>query len=337
MAAPPHPADRLPVGLCVFGMTYLCGMTWRDTPKANPQPLSLDDLLALAVESGFSSLEVPLGMLPSTEAADLRRVRAQAEAMGLRFVVPGGRVTVESLALLLEIARELGAPVLRCVLSGVLCGDRRGFPGGWPAHLEAAERELETLVPLAERAGVALAIENHQDANSEDLLRLCERFSSRHLGVTLDTGNPLAVMEHPIAFAERIAPWLRHAHLKDYRVHPAENGFRLARCPLGAGVVDFGALFRLFDAQEWPITRHMEMGALNARQIPMLEPGWWEEYPTRQTPDILPALELVWNQRRPSDEEWRTPFERDASGEELAAYEWEQFHESCKHLRALLA
>lgn len=333
MAVPPHPPDRMPVGLCIFGMTYLCGMTWRDTPQANPQPLTLDDIFQLARKNGLSSVEVAVGMLPSTAPSDLRQVRSRAEALGLRFVVPGGRVTVEALSPAIEIARELGAPVVRCVISGVLCGDRRGFPGGWTAHMAATERELETLVPLAEKADVAIAIENHQDVDSHDLLQLCERFSSRHLGVTLDTGNPLAVMEHPLEFAERIAPWLRHSHVKDYAVHPAENGFRLVRCPLGEGVLDIPALFRLFDEQELPITRHMEMGALNARQIPMLEPDWWDEFPARSAQEVLPALELIWNKLRPREEEWRTPLERETSGEELAAYEWAQFHHSLKYLR----
>ena len=38
-------------------------------------------------------------------------------------------------------------------------------------------------------------MENHQDAASADLLALCRRFESRYLGITLDCGNPLAVME----------------------------------------------------------------------------------------------------------------------------------------------
>ncbi|MBM3457058.1 MAG: sugar phosphate isomerase/epimerase [Armatimonadetes bacterium] len=332
MARPAHEPGRLPAGLCVFGLTYACGMTWAGTPKANPEPWSGADVLRLVEQHGLSWAELPPRMLGASEPAELQALARQARERGIRFVVPGGRVEEEDLRRHLDIAAALDAPVVRCTLSGILCGDRRGFPGGWRAHLSHCEAILARIVPYAEELGIAVALENHQDADSLDLLSLCERFSSRCLGITLDCGNPLAVMEDPVAFAVRIAPYLRHAHLKDYRVYPAPSGYRLVRCALGAGVVDFPALFRLFDAQEWPITRNIEMGALHCRLIPMLEPSWWDEFPARSAQSTLPALHRVWNALRPAEEEWRTPLERDAPGPELLAYELAQFQESVAYL-----
>jgi 3-oxoisoapionate decarboxylase len=317
-------------------MPYLCGLTWGGTERANPAPLTRADIVHLAAEGGLSWVEMPSRMLGDTRAEGLARTRALAEERGIRFIVAGGKVEAEGLREDLRIAVELGAPVVRCTLSSVLCGDRRGFPGGWRSHLEACARVLEEIVPEAERAGVAIGLENHQDADSADLLALCRRFESRCLGVTLDTGNPLAVMEDPVEFAERVAPYLRHAHLKDYRVHHAPDGFRLTRCALGRGVIDFPALFRLFDAQEWPITRNLEQGALQCRRIPVLEPSWWDDYAPREAREILAALAVVWSNLRPAEEDWRTPYERDCTGEELGAYEWEEYRASLERLRALM-
>lgn len=335
MAVPAHHPDRLPVGLCVFGLTYHCGFTWAGTPKANPQPLTPEQLLDLSAASGLSHLELPLRLLGDLSPERLDALRGYAAERGLGFIVAGERVVEAELRSALEVAARLGAPTVRCILSGILCGDRRGFPGGWRAHLQHCTDELERVVPEAERLGIAIGVENHQDADSEDLLALCRRFESRYLGLTLDCANPLAVMEEPVAFAERLAPYLRHAHLKDYRLYPASNGFRLVRCALGEGVVDYPALFRLFEAQEWPITRSIEMAALQARQVPMLEKSWWDEYSPRDTRDVLPALNLVWQNLRPASEEWRTPFELDASGEELADWELQQYHASVEYLRSL--
>jgi 3-oxoisoapionate decarboxylase len=335
MALPPHPPDRLPAGLCVFGIPYLCGITWAGTEHANPRPLTAADVVCLAAEDGLSWAEMPARMLGGAEPEALRHLRDFAEVRGVRLVLAGGKLDAETLLRELPLAAELGSPVLRCTLSGVLCGDRRGFPGGWRSHLRRCAEALEQVVPEAERLGVAVAIENHQDADSDDLLALCRRFESRWLGVTLDTGNPLAVMEEPVEFAARIAPYLRHAHLKDYRVHHAPNGFRLVRCALGRGVIDFPALFRLFDAQEWPVTRTLEMGALQCRQIPVLEPSWWDEYAPRGPRESLATLAAVWNAMRPAGEEWRTPYEQGASGEALAAWEWEEHRASLEALRGL--
>lgn len=334
MALPAQSPGRLPYGLCVFGLTYACGMTWSGTPKVHPAPLAPLEILELAAANGLSCVEIPARLLGDTPE-DWKRIRAAGDERGLSFVLPAHTVSAESLRAHLPIAAALGASTLRCTLSGVLCGDRRGFPGGWPQHLEWCAGEIGVVLPEAERLGIAIAVENHQDADSEDLLRLCRRFESRYFGVTLDCGNPLAVMEHPIEFAARLAPYLRHAHLKDYRVYRAENGYRLVRCALGEGVIDFPALFALFDAQEYPITRNIEMAALQARQIPMLERTWWDEFAARDARETLSALSLVWRSLRPQEEEWRTPFERDLSGEELHRYELEQFRTSVGYLREL--
>jgi sugar phosphate isomerase/epimerase len=301
----------------------------------------------LAAESGLSWAEMPAAWL-GADAAEASAFRVAAEDHGVRLVVAAGGMQAEPLEAALRLAAVAGAPVVRCTLSNILCGDRRGFPGGWNAHLEQCAGILEQVVPLADRLQVALAMENHQDAGSEDLLNLCRRFETRYLGITLDTGNPLAVMEGVVEFAERVAPYLRHAHLKDYRIYHAPNGFRLVRCSMGAGVIDFAALLRLFDAQEWPITRNLEQGALQARLIPMLEPSWWEEHAPRDARDLLPALTLAWSNLRPVEEEWRTPYElgdshyRPGEGERgalptaLATYEWREYLESLAYLHSLM-
>lgn len=335
MSQPAASPGRLPAGICIFGIPYACGLTWAGTEHANPRPLRAPEIVRLAQESGLSWAEMPAAWL-GKGAEEAAAFRVAADDHGVRMVVAAGGMQAEALESALWIAAAVGSPVVRCTLSGILCGDRRGFPGGWPAHLEQCTRVLEQVVPLADRLKVALAMENHQDAGSEDLLSLCRRFETRYLGITLDTGNPLAVMEDPVEFAERVAPYLRHAHLKDYRIYPAPNGFRLARCPMGAGVIDFPALFRLFDEQEWPITRNLEQGALEARLIPMLERGWWDEHEPRDARELLPALTAVWGGLRPADEEWRTPYERKNSPVELAAYEWHEYLESLGYLHRLL-
>ncbi|MGV3724459.1 MAG: sugar phosphate isomerase/epimerase family protein, partial [Actinomycetota bacterium] len=205
MAVSTSAADRLPVGLCVFGLTYHCGLTWAGTPKANPQPLTAEQLIDLTAESGLAHLELSARMIGEPTPERLDALRARASEVGVSFVVAGEKVNAEGLRRSLRLAAQLGAPTVRCILSGVLCGDRRGFPGGWPAHLAMCASELEQVVPEAERLGIAIAVENHQDADSEDLLALCRRFESRYLGVTLDCGNPLAVMEDPVEFATRLA------------------------------------------------------------------------------------------------------------------------------------
>lgn len=321
-------------GLCVFGIPYACGFVWANTPRANPRPLDLRGLIRLAAAHSLGHVEVPLRLL-GDDPDQWRAARAAAAEAGIGLVVAGGRVEAENLRRHLAAAVAVGSPVVRCTLSGVLCGDRRGLSGGWPLVLAQAQEALAALLPEAERCHVAIAIENHQDATADDLVALCERLASPAVGVTLDTGNPLAVMEEPLAFARRVAPFLRHVHLKDYTVHHAPNGFRLVRCALGAGVVPFPELFARFRALPQPITCSIELGAYAARLVPFCEPDWWAEYPDHHRRHAVAAIGAIWPHLRPASEEWRTPVEKDACGEELLRHETEALAASVAHLRAI--
>jgi sugar phosphate isomerase/epimerase len=323
------------VGLCVYSFAALR----RASPEALdglPAPRDWAGLLDLAAACGLSSVESHV----SREATgdELDRQREAAAERGLRIVVAGGQVASADGPALLRAAHRLGARTVRMTLSGILEGDRgRLGPGGWLALREAAVQRLREWRPLAEELGVSIGIENHQDAGSADLLWICEQVGGDRIGVTLDTGNPLAVGEDPLAFARRIAPYLKNVHLKDYEIHRAPSGYRLVRCAIGAGAVDFPALFELFAAAAPGATRNIELGATKARHIRLWEAGWWEHFPARDVRELLPILQLIETFAPGPEVDWRTPHEREEPEETLVAYELRQFRESVAYLRGLEA
>ena len=79
-------------------------------------------------------------------------------------------------------------------------------------------------------------IENHQDFTSRELAAFCQRLGPA-VRIVLDTGNTFPVAEAPLDFVEVVAPYVAYVHLKDYRVQPTGDGFRLVRCAIGDGAV----------------------------------------------------------------------------------------------------
>ncbi len=303
------------------------------------------ELMDMAVEHGLSGVEFPPDdCLPDLSPASLERARARAEESGLFVIADGGQVEGEMLRRLIPAAAGLDASTLRVVMSGVLGGDRRPLSGRWNAHLAGCRDILREALPLAEEHGVTIAVENHSDATSHDMRWLCEELDSAHIGITLDVGNVLAVCEEPFGYTERILPYLRHVHLKDYTIHPSDEGYRIARCSLGSGVVDYPGLLSLIDGyrdQHGPadsrgkITKTIELGAIYARHVRMLMDDYWAEYPDRDIRDTLPFLRLYWSHVRPVGEDWRTPREKDESTEALKAYETREFEESVAYLKEI--
>jgi sugar phosphate isomerase/epimerase len=304
--------------------------------RANP-PLDAFGLMDAAVELGLSGIEAPL---PALSGAALDAWRAGLAERALRLVadlpVPLD-AEADVIRGWLKAAATLGAGVVRTTLSTILCGDRRTIADGWPAHLERRAARLREVLPCAVDLGLSLAIENHQDATSRDLLELAERVDhSPAYGITLDTGNPLAVGEDPVEFTERVAPLVRHVHLKDYTLHAAPDGFRLVRCAAGDGVIDFAAISRIVGENGHALLPGIEIAAQATRTIPLLAPDWWAHYPPTNVTALLPVLRLIWDKARPRDEPYSSAWELGAGSVEVQAEEWDRVRRSVAYFRTLL-
>ena len=328
-------SERIPIGLCIYGIGYTVGFVGRGTPRGNAEPLTPHQFLDLAAQKGLSSVETTLRYIAADEDPQaLADFHAHAQELGLQLVTAGPAIDPVPFRQHLKLAASLGVKTVRCTLSSILMGDRSPIGGlpGWQRHLADMAQRLTEIAPVAEDLGIRIGVENHQDATSSDLIWLCEAVDSPNVGVTLDTGNPLAVAEDPVEFAQRILPYLVHVHLKDYRMMATEQGYRLFHCPIGAGVVDYAALFTLFDTKP-EILRHIEMAALGERHIRILDDAWWAGHASRPIDQVLPVLRR-WRTTE-TDVEWRTPWEMEQE-QGLVAWEMDRLDESIARMRALL-
>jgi 3-oxoisoapionate decarboxylase len=327
--------SRMPVGVASYSFPFSCGWAKRDGRPAFPQPIRAADLIALAVEHGLSGIEIPLtGMLPDLSNASVDQLRDSLAAAGLGLVVDTGIVDVATLSEQLPAAARAGAKVVRATLSSILEGARAGLPGGWDAYREEMRRRLIELRPLLDAYDLILGLENHQDATSDDLIALCQAGGER-VGITFDVVNPLAVGEEPFAFARKVGGLIRNVHIKDYQIYPTESGYRLVRAAIGQGVIDWAAMLELLREVAPGATYHIELAALYARHVRLLEDEWWNGYPPVDARDLIPALRFAARHARPADEPWQTPWERDAPDEEVELYERGQFEYSVTHLRSI--
>lgn len=321
-------------GVAAYSFPFGCGFLPRDG-QGPAQPLDAFGLAELASRHNLAGVETPLyRMLPGLSTAAALQLRDTLESRGLSLVVDTGVVEEGALREVLPLAALAGARVVRAMLSTVLEGARAGVPGGWDVYLGEMGRRIARVLPLLEEHDLVLALENHQDASSRELVALCEGLGP-HVGVTLDVANPLAVGEDPLEFARTVAPWVRNAHLKDYKVYHTRSGYRLVRCALGEGVVPLPEIIALLRDAAPGATLHVELAALHARHIRLLEDGWWEGYPPRDVRDVLPALRLVARHAQSPDEGWETPWEGEAPAGEIERYEREQFEASVRYLRTI--
>lgn len=216
------------IGLAVYGTTFSIGLhPASGRPVIRPQPL-MDQAVAAGLLRG---VELPATLLEGEDSAAIARY-AREHSLFITLATSG--YEPEKLAAAIALAAQLRATTVRTVVGGAkIGGDRRPLAGRLATFSLGVLSALGEATKAAERTGVSLAVENHQDLASEELLWLCESIGSPHFGITLDTGNPLATAEHPLDFFRTVAPHVKNVHLKDYWIYLSEEGYRLV-CALPA-------------------------------------------------------------------------------------------------------
>jgi sugar phosphate isomerase/epimerase len=229
--------------------------------------------------------------------------------------------------------RAVGGTLLRLGLTPVLEGSRAAWGARWLAQVAHARATLAREAPRAADAGVTIAIEDHQDFGSEELVAMAED-SGPNVGIVFDTGNPFAVGEDPAAFARRAAHRILHVHLKDYRAQFTDEGYRLVRCAIGDGAVPFWDLARVLSSHHEELTASIEPGALEARHIRLFTPRWWDGYPPRDASELGTAIGRLRATRIADGESCETPWESGASPDAIVEYELAQVRRSMENMKA---
>lgn len=199
---------KLDVGLNPYGLTYHLGLQGMGTPRINPHGKGLDGFIAIATELNAKVLEIfdPwLAELGDSAIVDLRKRLAD---LAMTPVVSAGIHGMGPIKTAFRSARLLDAKVIRLGLTPVLEGSR-GLQGPkWREYVKTVHDRLSQFTQPARDEGRILAIENHQDFRSDELVSYCNHFNQA-VYITLDTGNTFPVGESPMDFVRRAAPFVR--------------------------------------------------------------------------------------------------------------------------------
>jgi 3-oxoisoapionate decarboxylase len=159
-----------------------------------------------------------------------------------------------------------------------------------------AERSYQSLTlaePVVAKAPMRLAVENHKDLRTGEQLDVLKRLDSPHVGVCVDTGNNLALLEDPTEVVEALAPRAFTTHLKDMVVEEYEDGFLLAEVPLGEGILDLKKIVALLRKARPDIRLNLEMITRDPLRIPCLAPKYWASSADVPASQLARALALV--------------------------------------------
>lgn len=201
--------------------------------------LTMEQCIDLAAEMGFDGLDLLHIQMHRTDDAYLQLLKRRALYNGLDlcglsihqgFVTPDEekrKKHIQHTIDMIEMAYKLGIPCMR--LNTGRWGSTKSFdelmknrgiepplPGysdedAYPWVIDA----IEQCLPVAEKCGVMLALENHWGLGRtpEGLLRIVKAVNSPWLQILMDTGN---FLEEPYDKLEMIAPYTCFVQAKTY-------------------------------------------------------------------------------------------------------------------------
>ncbi len=211
-----------------------------------------EDLLNRAVQLGVGGVSLETCFLRSLQPDYLSEVKAALDEHGLERVLAWGHPdgleagrnhsAWKDLNALIPNVPHLGTRILRIVASSLRFRDEPPEP-----QIKEIAKMLKESAGIAAGHDVVLALENHIDFTSVQILEILDRVSSDHLRVTFDTGNALRLMEDPVEAAKRLGPYVVATHIKDLDAcrHVSPKAWHFFSCvPLGTGLIDLPGVVR---------------------------------------------------------------------------------------------
>ena len=231
------------------------GQAWAGFKRPWPRQITTFELMDLVVDLDLEGLHLDDGVLESLDHGFLREVRTAAEAHNLyleyNFSMDFGGLGIgiqHDLGEALETAHVLGADIVKVSMDlrrpRPVAASR--FHPDVMARMGAFAKQLRQAAPQAEDAGMRVAVENHADSFSHEILWLLNQVDHPAVGACIDTVNALHVTEDPMQAIENLAPRAFTNHFRDDRIEFTRSGFKLVGAAVGEGDIDMQRAYEIF-------------------------------------------------------------------------------------------
>jgi 3-oxoisoapionate decarboxylase len=277
-----------------LGVCSICySLRWPGVDRGQASTEQLLQFVEYCRQLGAGGVQTNLG-LPS-EVIKVLRAKIEASGMYLegQIALPRAESDLGRFDSQVRAAKEAGATVLRTACLGGRRYEMFRDADAFHEFARQAERFLTWAEPVLQKHRVRLAVENHKDWRVPEMLRLLEQISSEYVGVCVDTGNSIALLEDPLAVVEAYAPHVFATHLKDMAVQEFEKGFLLAEVALGDGFLDLPRIVSVLRRARPDLQFSLEMIARDPLAVPCLGKQYWATFETLPGWFLASTLSMV--------------------------------------------
>ena len=189
--------------------------------------------IALATERGFTGVNISAngpgyrdlgGMTPQHFA----NVRACLREHKMACEIDTSDTRVDNLQKMLLVASQLGAERLRVYTK---------YEAPLAEQMDWTVRDLKTIAPEAERLGITIVFENHEDFQGAVISSILEQVNHPRIKALYDYGNSQMVGEDPMQALRAMQPYIDAVHVKDHVVVSSQGQIWVQGVPMGQGLL----------------------------------------------------------------------------------------------------
>lgn len=294
LAAPLPSQSSLPQSPLGVAQTAL-GHYFRKMNGGRPRRGPADPFATVDYVRSLGGGGLQMALAPDT---DVKKLRARLEKNNMffegdiRLIAKPGDDTAEFEAGL-RMFKALGAT---CVRTVSFVGRRyETFSSlqqykDWKAN---AGGVLAACVPIADKVGIALAMENHKDRVIDEEVDVLKKYSSEYFGALVDFGNNISMCDDPVEVIRKLAPYAKATHVKNMAVAPYDQGFLLSEVLFEDGFLDIPALFAEVKKANPAIRPMHELITRDPLKVPVLTDKYWVTWPERSGLYLERTLRMV--------------------------------------------
>ena len=231
------------------------GQDWAGFEWPWPRQISTFQLMDMVVDLDLEGIHLDDGVLETLDTGFLKEVGAAARERNLyleyNFSMDYGKFGIgiqHDLSEALHTAQAMGADIVKVSMDikrpRPVSASR--FHPDVIQQMTVFSHQLKQVAPLARDMGIRIAVENHCDSFSQEILWLLDQVDHPSVGACIDTVNALHVTEDPMTAIANLAPRAFTNHFRDDRIEFQRWGFKLIGEAVGEGDIDMKGAYEIF-------------------------------------------------------------------------------------------
>ncbi len=262
--------------------------------KSYPGFMNALDLLEHCSQIGAGGIQV---MTKDWSADFVKKLRDRREKLGLflegSISVPSNKNDVVRFEKELLLAKEAGVSIVRTVCSSGRRYEAYHSAEEFKMAKQQALMNLQLAAPMLRKHKMKLAVENHKDWRATEQVELIKNLQSEWIGVTLDFGNSIALLEDPMEVVKTLAPYVFTTHVKDMGLDEYQDGFLLSEVPMGQGMLNLPEMIAICKLYNPNVKFNLEMITRDPLEIPCLKDSYWSTFEGVHASELARSLRMV--------------------------------------------